>query len=32
MEASALTTASRSGLLARRSPLLRLQGDEKLVA
>ena len=32
MEASALTTAGRSGLLARRSPLLRLQGDEKLVA
>ncbi len=32
MEASALTTASHSGLLARRSPLLRLQGDEKLVA
>src|SRR5215211_4679810 len=32
MEASALTTAGRTGLLARRSPLLRLQGDEKLVA
>src|SRR4051794_8311137 len=32
MEASALTSASHSGLLARRSPLLRLQGDEKLVA
>jgi len=32
MEASALTTASHSGLLARRSPLLRLQSDEKLVA
>ena len=32
MEASALTTASRRGLLARRSPLLRLQGDERLVA
>src|SRR3954451_11723606 len=31
MEASTLTYASRSGLLARRSPLLRLQGDEKLV-
>ena len=32
MEASALTTASHGGLLARRSPLLRLQSDEKLVA
>jgi RNA polymerase sigma factor (sigma-70 family) len=32
MEASALTTAGHSGLLARRSPLLRLQGDEKLIA
>src|SRR5215208_535045 len=32
MEASALTTAGHSGLLARRSPLLRLQGDERLVA
>jgi len=32
MEASALTTASHSGLLARRSPLLRLQSDEGLVA
>jgi len=32
MEASALRTASRSGLLGRRSPLLRLQGDERLVA
>jgi RNA polymerase sigma factor (sigma-70 family) len=32
MEASTLTHASRSGLLARRSPLLRLQGDDKLVA
>src|SRR4051794_26372879 len=31
MEASTLSYASRSGLLARRSPLLRLQGDEKLV-
>src|SRR3954451_7348789 len=31
MEASTLTYASRSGLLARRSPLLRLQRDEKLV-
>jgi RNA polymerase sigma factor (sigma-70 family) len=32
MEASALTTASHGGLLGRRSPLLKLQGDEKLVA
>jgi RNA polymerase sigma factor (sigma-70 family) len=32
MEASSLTHASRSGLLARRSPLLRLQGDDRLVA
>ncbi len=32
MEASALTHASRRGLLARRSPLLKLQGDPKLVA
>ena len=32
MEASALTTASRRGLLVRKSPLLRLQGDERLVA
>ncbi len=32
MEASALTHASRRGLLARRSPLLRLQGDDRLVA
>ena len=32
MEASALTTAGHSGLLARRSPVLRLQSDEKLVA
>ncbi|HEY5941882.1 MAG TPA: sigma-70 family RNA polymerase sigma factor [Solirubrobacterales bacterium] len=32
MEASALSHASRSGLLARRSPLLKLQGDEKLIA
>ncbi|HET8567236.1 MAG TPA: RNA polymerase sigma factor [Solirubrobacterales bacterium] len=32
MEASALTHASRHGLLARRSPLLKLQGDEKLIA
>jgi RNA polymerase sigma factor (sigma-70 family) len=32
MEASALTHASRRGLLARKSPLLKLQGDEKLIA
>ncbi len=32
MEASALTTASRSGFLLRRSPLLKLQGDERLVS
>ncbi len=32
MEASALTHASRRGLLALRSPLLKLQGDEKLIA
>src|ERR1700730_19357589 len=32
LEASALTHAGRRGLLARRSPLLRLQGDERLVA
>jgi RNA polymerase sigma factor (sigma-70 family) len=32
LEASALTQAGRRGLLARRSPLLRLQGDERLVA
>ncbi|HET8954952.1 MAG TPA: RNA polymerase sigma factor [Solirubrobacterales bacterium] len=32
MEASALTHAGRRGLLARRSPLLKLQGDEKLIA
>src|SRR3954453_4746470 len=31
MEASALTTAGHSGLLARRSPLLRLQSDQRLV-
>src|SRR5436190_1169588 len=31
MEASALTHASRSGLLVRRSPLLRLQSDQRLV-
>jgi RNA polymerase sigma factor (sigma-70 family) len=32
LEASALTHAGRRGLLARRSPLLKLQGDEKLIA
>jgi RNA polymerase sigma factor (sigma-70 family) len=32
MEASTLTHASRGGLLGRRSPLLKLQGDEQLVA
>ena len=32
MEASALTHASHRGLLARRSPLLKLQGDAKLIA
>jgi RNA polymerase sigma factor (sigma-70 family) len=32
MEASTLTHASRGGLLGRRSPLLKLQPDEKLVA
>jgi RNA polymerase sigma factor (sigma-70 family) len=32
MEASTLTHASRGGLLGRRSPLLKLQADEKLVA
>ena len=32
MEASALTHASRRGLLARRSPVLKLEGDERLVA
>ena len=32
MEASALTHASQRGLLARRSPLLKLQGDGRLVA
>ncbi len=31
MEASALTRASRGGLLARRSPLLRFEPDERLV-
>src|ERR1700761_7219113 len=32
LEASALTHASRRGLLARKSPLLKPQGDEKLIA
>ncbi len=32
MEASTLTHAGRGGLLGRRSPLLKLQGDERLVA
>ena len=32
LEASALTQAGRRGLIARRSPLLRLQSDERLVA
>ena len=32
MEASALTHASQRGLLARRSPLLKLQGDARLIA
>jgi len=32
LEASALTHASQRGLLARRSPLLKLQGDAKLIA
>src|SRR5437868_3114606 len=32
LEASALSHASRRGLLARRSPLLKLQGDAKLIA
>ena len=32
MEASALTHASQRGLLARCSPLLKLQGDERLIA
>lgn len=32
MEASALNHAARRGLLARKSPLLKLQGDEKLIA
>jgi RNA polymerase sigma factor (sigma-70 family) len=32
LEASALTHASQRGLLVRRSPLLKLQGDPKLIA
>jgi RNA polymerase sigma factor (sigma-70 family) len=32
LEASALTHASQRGLLARRPPLLKLQGDERLIA
>jgi RNA polymerase sigma factor (sigma-70 family) len=32
LEASALTHASRRGLIARKSPLLKLQGDERLIA
>ena len=32
MEVSALTTASNTGVLTRSTPLLRLQGDERLVA
>src|SRR5689334_25190299 len=32
LEASALTHASRRGLLPRKSPLVKLQGDEKLIA
>jgi RNA polymerase sigma factor (sigma-70 family) len=32
LEASALTHASHRGLLARRSPLLKLQGDARLIA
>src|SRR5437667_2809458 len=32
MEASALTSASTGGVLSRSTPLLRLQGDERLVA
>jgi RNA polymerase sigma factor (sigma-70 family) len=32
LEASALTHASQRGLLARRSPLLKLQGDQRLIA
>ena len=32
MEASTLARATRGGLLARRSPLLRFEGDERLIA
>ncbi len=32
MEASALSTAAQKGLLARKSPLLKMKGDEQLVA
>ena len=32
MEASALSRATRGGLLARRSPLLRFEADERLIA
>ena len=32
MEASALSHAARRGLLTRKSPLLKRQGDERLVA
>ena len=32
MEASALTQASRRGLIARKTRLLKLQGDERLIA
>ena len=32
MEASTLTATTRFGRIARRSPLLRLQGDERLIA
>lgn len=32
MEASALSHAARRGLLTRKSPLLKMQGDERLVA
>jgi RNA polymerase sigma factor (sigma-70 family) len=32
LEASALTQASQRGLLARRSPLLKLQGDDRLIS
>ena len=32
MEASTLTHSGRIGLLGRRSPLLKLQGDERLIA